>query len=56
VLRHFSPLPAYPSGTLRQVAVHQSIRPEKQFAIIVVGDDLPDPARAPPPLPFFTTI
>jgi hypothetical protein len=54
VLRHFSPLPAYPSGTPRQVAVHQSIRPEKQHAIIIVGHHRPDPARAPP-LPYLTT-
>ncbi|HET7623036.1 MAG TPA: hypothetical protein VFK39_14120, partial [Gemmatimonadaceae bacterium] len=56
VLRHFSPLPTYPSGTSRQVAVHQSIRPEKQLAIIIVGHDRHDPARAPPSLPFLTTI
>jgi hypothetical protein len=56
VLRHFSPLPAYPSGTLRQVAVHQSIRPEPQLAIVIVGHDRPDPARAPPSLPYLTTI
>jgi hypothetical protein len=56
VLRHFSPLPTRASGTQRQVAVHQSIRPGKQLAIIVVGHERPDPARAPPPLPYLPTI
>lgn len=56
VLRHFSPLPAYRGGTLRQVAVHQSIRPEAQLAFVIVTHDRPDPARAPPTLPYLTTI
>lgn len=57
VLRHFSPLPAFSSSAPRQVAVHQSIRPEKQLAIVIVGHDRADPARAPPPpLPYLTTI
>lgn len=56
VLRHLSPLPSYGSGAKRQVAAHQSIRPERQLAIIVVGHERPDPARAPPPLPSATSI
>jgi hypothetical protein len=56
VLRQISQLPAYPSGTLRQVAVHQSIRPEPQLALVIVAHDRPDPARAPPSLPYLTTI
>ncbi|HET7623546.1 MAG TPA: hypothetical protein VFK39_16695, partial [Gemmatimonadaceae bacterium] len=56
VLRHFSPLPAYASSTLRHVVVHLSIRPEMQLAIVVVRHERPDPARAPPPLPDLTTI
>lgn len=56
VLRHFSPLPARPGGTLRHVAPAQSIRPQVELAVIVVGHDRPDPARAPPALPLRTTI
>jgi hypothetical protein len=48
VLRHFSPLPARPSGVARHVAAHQSIRPETQLAVVVVGHERRDPARAPP--------
>ncbi len=50
VLRHFSPLPARPSGVARHVAPHQSIRPEPRLALVVVGHDRHDPARAPPSL------
>jgi len=56
VLRHFSPLPAYHGDTLRHVAPHQSIRPEPRLAVVIVGHDRPDPARAPPALPHLTTI
>ncbi len=56
VLRHFSPLPARPSGLARQVAPRSSIRPESQLAIVIVGHDRPDPARAPPSLPYLITI
>lgn len=56
VLRHFSPLPAYPDRTPRPVVVHQSTRPEPQLAMVIVGHDRPDPARAPPALPYLTTI
>jgi hypothetical protein len=56
VLRHLSPLPSYRSTTTRQVAAHQSIRPERQLAIVIVGHERPDPARAPPSLPSATTI
>ncbi len=56
VLRHFSPLPTYPRGTLRQAAAHQSIRPEPELALVIVGHDRPDPARAPPALPYLPTI
>jgi hypothetical protein len=56
VLRHFSPLPARASGELRQVAPHQAIRPQPRLAVIIVGHERHDPARAPPPLPYLRTI
>jgi hypothetical protein len=56
VLRHFSPLPAYPRGTLRQVAVHPSIRPEPRLTVVIVAHERPDPARAPPALPYLTAV
>ncbi|HEY9449436.1 MAG TPA: hypothetical protein VIQ60_06765 [Gemmatimonadaceae bacterium] len=56
VLRHFSPLPAHSRGTQRHEMPPQSIRPEVQLVVLVVGHDRPDPARAPPALPVHTTI
>ena len=56
VLRHLSPLPVRRSAALRHVTPRQSIRPAVQLAVVVVGHDRPDPARAPPSLPRNTTI
>jgi hypothetical protein len=56
VLRHFSPLPSRPSGEVRHVALHQAIRPEARLAVVIVAHERPDPARAPPSLPYLRTI
>lgn len=56
VLRHFSPLPTRARGGPRHAALHQSIRPERRLAAVVVGHERTDPARAPPSLPHNDTV
>lgn len=56
VLRHFSPLPTRPRNVPQHAALRQSIAPARQLAVVVVGHERTDPARAPPSLPRHSTV